>query len=155
MHEEDNNNSNMNDDVEDLKVSKQVSVSAPTYCDNKNWKQVLAKLDSDHLGQVLEFHRQIEPVVMGKYTGHKVAGRPQSAISIEEPNYVKIAEARRLVAGNHCIHPMLNYHPDQWKNIPIVLVAAFKDMISSVVTSQETTFEYQVKTNMRMYKVQK
>ena len=100
----------MNDtkSVEDLQISKESSA----YCDNKNWKDGLAKLDSDNLGMVLEFHRQIEPVVMGQYTGHKVRGRPQSAISIEEPNITRIAEARRLVAGKNSIHPMLMYHPD-------------------------------------------
>jgi hypothetical protein len=51
-------------------------------------------------------------------------------------------------------HPLLEETPTEWKNIPIPMVNAIKNMIGVKIASDESLWDYQVKTNERLYKLQ-
>ena len=72
-------------------------------------------------------------------------------ISVNEPNATKIIQARKILTA---WHPLLSYHPDQWKNIPVMVVSSIKDIIASIILGSENLFEFEIKQNSRMHKLQ-
>ena len=77
------------------------------------------KLNPQNLDKLLDYYKQLEPCVTGYYGRNTARGRPASAISVCEPSAAKIIQARKIVTA---WHPLLSYHPDQWLNIPIMIV---------------------------------
>jgi len=51
-------------------------------------------------------------------------------------------------------HQLLNEKPELWNNVPVCLVDTVKNMISSIVDSDESVYEYEMCTNNRIYKLQ-
>ena len=51
-------------------------------------------------------------------------------------------------------HPLLHETPELWKNIPIPVRDAFRNVIQVFIASDESGFDYQMKTNERLFKLQ-
>ena len=51
-------------------------------------------------------------------------------------------------------HPLSIEKPDTWNNIPICLTVAISSILSHIIDSDAELFEYQMKTNDRIWKLQ-
>ena len=104
----------------------------------------------------LNFRTDLEKCVMGKYdTARQYTARAKSpsAISVQEPVALEIVRVQKLVRQEH---PLLHIvDPDSWKNIPFCIVEGFKAMVKVLHEGEKQNFDFQVKTNERLYKLQK
>ena len=66
-------------------------------------------------------------------------------------NHVVIQRARQHLFGKH---PLLAETPEEWNNIPICLTEAIVNIIKTTIESDESLFDYQMKTNDRLYRLQ-
>lgn len=93
----------------------------------------------------------INNVIMGRFQPYTIKSRPQSFISIQEMDYEMIDSTKRQLMARHPLNQEL---PNQWKNIPIPVRDAFKNLIKTILAGDESTFDYQMKTNERLLKLQ-
>lgn len=82
------------------------------------------------------FYKKYENIMLGKYTKRKQ--RAGSAISVQETSATEMIRGRKIVTREH---PLLQEQPEEWKNIPICLTAAVKQMITSIVQGNESVYE--------------
>lgn len=88
----------------------------------------------------------------GKY-GNLARPKSPSAISVLEPNALEITKVNKLVKTEH---PLLHIiEPDTWKNIPIPIVEGFKAQTKVLHESEVQNFNFVIKTNERLFKLQK
>lgn len=99
------------------------------------------------------YRSDLERCVTGKFEKRPRSPGSPSAISVQEPNSLEIARIGKLVKTEH---PLLHIvEPDSWKNIPLCLVDAFKALIKVLHDGDKQLFDFEVKTNERLYKLQR
>lgn len=99
------------------------------------------------------YRSDLEKCVMGKFEKRPRSPGSPSAISIQEPNSLEISRIGKLVRTEH---PLLHIvEPDSWKNIPLCLVDAFKALIKVLHDGDKQLYDFQMKTNERLYKLQR
>ena len=104
-------------------------------------------------GAVACFYKKYENCTMGKYVRkYRERMSSPSAISVQEPNVGEIFKGRQVV---HEQHPLLAHQVEEWKNIPICVTEAMKEVISSIVEGNQGLYEFQISQNTRLSKVQK
>ena len=99
------------------------------------------------------YRSDLERAVTGKWEKRPRSPASPSSISVQEPNSIEISKIGKLVKTEH---PLLYIvEPDSWKNIPLCLVDAFKALVKVLHDGDKQLFDFQMKTNERLYKLQR
>ena len=88
---------------------------------------------------------------MAKFPSAKGVRASLSSISINEPSRVDIANGMKIIKSNH---PISAIQHDTWNNIPICLQDAMRIITRHIMDADRSNFEYQNKTNERIWKLQ-
>jgi hypothetical protein len=51
-------------------------------------------------------------------------------------------------------HPLNNEEPEEWNNVAIPIKKAIRNIIQTILAMDESNFDYQMKANERLFKLQ-